>query len=378
MIHEWREALESNGQGTADLAKSDAAFVLERLEQAFGRQMAEFREACKRPVARFPLRYDLGVAMPVGHALVLLNFAGVFCLHGAAELETGNAQEALEDCRVLDHIQGALQPDPLMISHLVRLSVLPNLINLIWQGNSQHAWSEPQLAELQNICSRIDVLSDHQRVVRGERALANVTFERFRRHPDEMSRVFGQIFAGEDKPWFGLLRILPQDALLYGNEATYDEWIQEFALPVIDAGQGRVDPAKADLAERAVQGVTSTPYNFMAKLSFPTFNGIARRSASAEVLARESAIACALERFRLKNGSFPTALTELVPEFLSAQPSDPFLPLPLNYRRTEDGSYIVYSVGWNKADDGGAIVLKSSRKRDDNAGDWVWFGKPRE
>ena len=46
---------------------------------------------------------------------------------------------------------------------------------------------------------------------------------------------------------------------------------------------------------------------------------------------------------------------------------------PLIYRRTEDGSFLIYSVGWNETDDGGVVGLTSNGQSADNRkGDWVW------
>jgi hypothetical protein len=39
---------------------------------------------------------------------------------------------------------------------------------------------------------------------------------------------------------------------------------------------------------------------------------------------------------------------------------------PLKYRRTNDGKFLLYSIGWNECDDGG----KSSTDREND--DWVW------
>jgi subtilase family serine protease len=47
---------------------------------------------------------------------------------------------------------------------------------------------------------------------------------------------------------------------------------------------------------------------------------------------------------------------------------------PLHYRRTADGQFVLYSIGWNETDDGGVVVLNkgSSSTVDINRGDWVW------
>ena len=84
-------------------------------------------------------------------------------------------------------------------------------------------------------------------------------------------------------------------------------------------------------------------------------------------------MACALERYRLARGQFPESLGALVPEFTSELPHDVINGQPLKYRRTVDGRYVLYSVGWNKTDEGGVIGLKQKGEViERTAGDWVW------
>ena len=84
-------------------------------------------------------------------------------------------------------------------------------------------------------------------------------------------------------------------------------------------------------------------------------------------------MACALERYRLAHGQFPESLDALVPEILSQLPHDVLNGQPFKYRRTADGQYLLYSVGWNETDEGGVLVLTQSGEGiDQKTGDWVW------
>jgi hypothetical protein len=42
------------------------------------------------------------------------------------------------------------------------------------------------------------------------------------------------------------------------------------------------------------------------------------------------------------------------------------------YRLTDDGGFLLYSVGWNETDDGGVTARKSDGQADIEQGDWVW------
>lgn len=76
--------------------------------------------------------------------------------------------------------------------------------------------------------------------------------------------------------------------------------------------------------------------------------------------------ALALRLRRLKNGSYPATLDELVPEFIDKLPTDPFSGKDLIYRREGKG-FVVYSVGHNMKDDGGKGPAKDS-----DTDDIVW------
>ncbi len=62
----------------------------------------------------------------------------------------------------------------------------------------------------------------------------------------------------------------------------------------------------------------------------------------------------ALRAWQATHGGLPESLDDLVPEFLSAVPADPFdtADSPLRYQRTEE-TYVLYSVGADGKDDGG-------------------------
>ncbi len=61
----------------------------------------------------------------------------------------------------------------------------------------------------------------------------------------------------------------------------------------------------------------------------------------------------AIRAFQAQHKRLPDDLAELVPEYLSKTPTDPFGDGPLVFRRSDDGGYLLYSVGSNGVDDGG-------------------------
>jgi len=64
-------------------------------------------------------------------------------------------------------------------------------------------------------------------------------------------------------------------------------------------------------------------------------------------------------------------LYALAPQFIEKIPHDIIGGQPLHYRRTEEGKFLLYSVGWNETDDGGLDLLQKN-SFDYTKGDWVW------
>lgn len=102
---------------------------------------------------------------------------------------------------------------------------------------------------------------------------------------------------------------------------------------------------------------------------------VAQITAFDQTQINEAEIACALERYRFKTGQYPEALGALAPQFIGKLPHDIVGGEPLHYSRTGDGSFRLYSVGWNEKDDGGANGMVKPGAGDYAKGDWVWRNK---
>lgn len=376
-IDEWQRWLLGKPSNPEAAQPQQAARDVLAVLEKYSSEMAEFSRAAERPFARFPLQYEKGFAMPMRHTGVLLGFSGVFYLRAIAELETGETEAALQDIKTLDRAGMALQGEPLLISHLVRLTLLSDILQIVWRGMAQHRWNADQLKTLQIMLSRLDLLTDYQKVMRGERALMNDHFDRLRR---KGANLYASAFLApgieDSRPrplkWAG--RLLPQGAVLYHNQVCQNRWIQELVLPMVNASAGRVYPRAYAAAEEIQRQTTTTPYNFLAKLALPVYPSVIVRIAATDVFIRQAMVACALERFRISHREFPEALNKLVPDYLSQSVQDIFVDQRLRYHREGRERYVLYSVGWNEEDDGGAIETKPGHadRRDDQSGDWVW------
>jgi hypothetical protein len=135
-----------------------------------------------------------------------------------------------------------------------------------------------------------------------------------------------------------------------------------------------VSPRVFDDAARHVDQFLNhkSPLKFLAVISIVNAAKAEQTTAFNQTQVNEAQIACALERYRLAHGEYPDSLDALVPQFIEKLPHDIIGGAPLHYRRTADGKFLLYSVGWNETDDGGQVVLKTDGSIDQEKGDWVW------
>jgi hypothetical protein len=349
--------------------------VLARLKR-WTPELEEFTAAANRRYARFPLDYSKGFAMPLPHLTYLLNFPPVYRLRCIAALETGDTRSALQDVKTLDRTQNAIRSEPLLISFLVRLTMIKFLMQPIWQGLAEHLWPETELREIEAVLARTDLITDYAWVLRGERAAANLSYSKFRASRRPTNSILAECLSWLEPPRrFWIYALLPNEAVMCHNQEANERWVQDHVLPVADGARHRVFPAEEAEAVRVNENTKSTPYNMLAKMAADTMSAFSIRAAATQTDIDEALVACALERFRLRNGQFPNDLDALIPDYLKALPHDVIDGAPLRYRRESSDTYLLYSVGWNQIDEEGLIVPDRSR-RDNKKGDWVWLSTP--
>jgi hypothetical protein len=148
---------------------------------------------------------------------------------------------------------------------------------------------------------------------------------------------------------------------------------------VVDALQ-RCDPERGIAAkgsiwetERISQTVFDTagrrfhPYRILTHMLLPALAKVHAKADRSLTTSRLAITVAGLERHRLATGTYPKALGELVPRFVAKVPLDPMDGQPLRYRLNADGTFTLYSVGPNHADDNGVFESQQSQDLD-----WVW------
>jgi hypothetical protein len=107
--------------------------------------------------------------------------------------------------------------------------------------------------------------------------------------------------------------------------------------------------------------ITSNRLMVLSRLLLPALQQTFGRADEHSARMRVVETALGVERFRLAHsGALPNKLADLVPEFLAAVPLDPYDAQPLRYKTLPRG-YVVYSIGPDRHDDGGAEAPSSDK-----------------
>jgi hypothetical protein len=248
----------------------------------------------------------------------------------------------------------------------------------IWEALANRRWSEPQLAALQNQLEQMNFLADYVPALRVNTLLMMDFINRIIPVSTARSR---SDFLPDDDAGRGLLTVL---RFLYpaGWSAEDQVGLYRFYLawvPYLDPARHLVIPQyRPDVH---IDFVSLDPFFpvFIAPKVKTIFRDASETFPAVQTAVDEASTACALERYRLANGHFPETLNSLVPQYLKELPRDIMDGQPLRYRRTDDGQFVLYSVGSDGVDNGGQLV---GRRRDrlgglepmwqPGAGDWVW------
>jgi hypothetical protein len=359
---------------------SAAPAVLEGLKPDEA-DFTELRLASGRTHSRFPLQYDLDD--PARTLLWHLAKIKAACLplnlQACAELAGGETDKAAADVKLMLYLADSVKTEPFLLSFLVRAACFQIAVQPVWEGLAERRWTEAQLQELQARFQHYDFLADLAQSLKAERAFGILEVDQVKKKGlglDPLANIEDIGRTTQREEFLNLVgRMMP--AGWYELERlNYCTIFDAKMKGAMDRAAERVFPGRiASNSRQFPDQPESTSldsilnHRVIAIRVLPFLPKMPIKAAVPQTAANQAAIACALERYRLAKGQFPEKLAALTPQYMSRLPHDVITGQPYKYRRTDDGQFILYSVGWNEKDDGG---VPGKRLFDDKDGDWVW------
>jgi hypothetical protein len=297
---------------------------------------------------RYPIDLSQGPLSRLNHLEKLRQAARLLDLEVIENAEQQKPEQVTESVISLCGIVRSLHQEPLMISYLVSFACQGIALSSLDRALNRIALTDEQLVKL---ASGLGEAPDHQPLTPafvGERCLGTDAFEGIRTGKLSLKDAFG--FLG-DQP-----QCLPQLAWLYKvtgllelDEKSFLDIMQrnvtasQLSPPESIAIANSISNTVANLPERCVG----------SRMLLSGLERVFSLAARYDARLRDAQAAIAIERSRLATGKLPDQLGDLVPKFLPAVPADPFDGEPLRYRKLARG-YVVYSVGEDMVDNGGA------------------------
>ncbi|HEX5400608.1 MAG TPA: hypothetical protein VFY06_16295, partial [Verrucomicrobiae bacterium] len=364
--------LSTNALNTATITNGTVAADYLKWSNQFQPQFEKIREALKCPYARMDGDYSIPYEIPIPNFIQVRVLAQTLAQRAKCHFFLDQPEQALDDLTFLNDSRHLLEAAPTgkpttLVAAMINVAVTGLYVDTIAKGLQSHAWQEPQLAALQNQLADIN--------------LTRLVLQAFQEGPAftcrdvEIMPVNQLLEYGRTPKWTDKV-----GAWLWPRGWTYQNMVNIAELELkpldgFDVSSGTVSPRVFEDANRYVNKFLkhSSPYNVLAAISIPSFNKAWQATAHNQTMVNEAQIACALERYRLANGAYPASLDALAPQFIEKVPHDIIGGKPLIYRRTVDGKFVLYSVGWNETDDGGQdSPANQIGAVDYTKGDWVW------
>jgi hypothetical protein len=236
----------------------------------------------------------------------------------------GDASGAVRSSYALFVLARCYNDDPFLISYLARVGMNSIAIDALERALTCAAVSDNELTALQGLLEG-QAAETLVLALRGERAARHATIE-------------AKTFAGGDvspssHAWF--LRTMNRAIGLAGKGGPY--YSPEWSSYLDDLRSGPEDGRRIT----------------------PALDKVRDASARQAAILRTAAVAVAAERYRRAAGTWPTYLRNLVPDYISSLPTDPYTGNPIQSAQTQQG-FTVYVKGLAASASGefGAIGAK--------------------
>ena len=279
----------------------------------------------------------------------------LFCVRASASLAADRNPDAGEDVLTSLRLARLARQLPDVESATRTQEMLVRSFQPLWEGLAEHGWNEPQLSAFQEELLKFDPMADFTNAVRRV-VLAHIDI--WRVYPAAKVQP-------HSVPVSGNSYLEVEGAVLRPRAWWFDDCIRLYQIG--EQTVARINPAREIIGHNTDWGdvhglqLGHETEQFLGQYQWwwPTTPATL---AFAQNALNQAMIACALERHYIANGTYPDGLDELVPTYLNRIPADVVRGYPMTYQRTEDGRYILRSVGPDEQDG------RKSKSSDD----WLW------
>ncbi len=336
-------------------------------------QFAVIRHAMQRPSARMEGNYTVPNEIPIPNFVTVRAVAQTLASRAQCDFLLGQPEEALRDLTLLHDMCPPIMEEnkPMtLIGSMINVAVNALYADTIADGIQFHAWREPQLVVLEEQLKQVKLLGPIKQSFKMETVflgdylpnvsveqLADLIHERTTREPAN---------SWEHQKNLMLARLVPRGWIYQNAVASIN--LRPNVIAAVDPANEIIFTDKIAAFQQSKNALLSrwSPDTFLGDPMAPNFTKACQKTARSQTKVNQAIIGCALERYHLAHGQYPETLAALIPQYIDTLPHDVIGGGQLHYRCCADGTFLLYSIGWDARDHGGV------RGKSDTDGDWVW------
>jgi hypothetical protein len=309
---------------------------------------------------RFPIHYSRDFISTTINSQDARAGANVLQEEAVLLAQEGQADRALEATRGIVVSGRSVGDEPLLVSQLIRLSCQAVAVNTL---ERVLALGEPSAGELKKMQELLELEAAEPLLLngaRGERAGDHELMLALKSGDAKLSMAAG--------PGGSTFVDLAGGPLARGSHARLlrflNEYVEAAKLPPEQQGE-----AMNQLDTRVKKA--RMEYDVVIALLMPAMTKVSEASRRNQAMLRCAIVGVAAERYRRDKHSWPEKLDDLTRDYLKAVPADPYDGKSLRYKHLPDG-VIVYSVGPDQADNGGARNKANTLAKGTDYGFRLW------
>jgi len=354
-----------------------------------------FQNLTNHPVLNFNLDYQKLPYLSLAYLASLKRSAQWLSAAAIYDLHQGNPKNACADVGAMLAIVKGETDERILISQLVRFAIASMAADCTWEILQDPDVSDDDLAQLQQDWQSLEFTAPLEQNLMFERVELLQRFGQMQKSSEKFDQLWEEFYTSDSSPnrnryaaplekrssflrkwdelrwrWFWSyqdeLRGLQmfQAAIAAWRMAETNENFQlsqSSALAVMKPDQNSSDDLR----------------NYFSQLA-GDFQPVARKTAANQTSRNVIVAAIALKRYELRHHQLPATLEALTPDLLQTVSIDFMDGQPLRYRPNTDGTFLLYSVGDNRVDDGGdpsrakGVTGSYYDWQNPSALDWVW------
>lgn len=332
---------------------------LARLEESIRRDVVTqalsiAQQGTNRPACRFDRQYSAGIQMDLPMSDIR-QMARILCTKARFESQAGRPAEAWELLRTQLRFSDALVQEPVIISQLVRCSMIRLSCEAIRAVSETAPPDQQQSRDLMDSLKTFDDIRPLILAMDGDRLL------------------FGQWLLGLPKP--ELYKVIRKD--LFTQDDASDLWYWALFRWIHFRPVFLADHAAYLRATHESLRMVKRPYSpddrkdlvpprhILTSMLVPGYSRVKEVYLETIAQIRITRAGLALLQYKRDHGEFPPTLDVLD----AKEVADPFVDQPLRYRVEPEG-FVLYSVGKDQKDNGGVPQPADSKDKTDF--DIVW------